>query len=62
MSRYAKKKCSHIGSGYDNEEPTLGLGIRGLWRKGQEKIEEHRRRANMSANPREERAAAVVQF
>ena len=56
---------SESGSGYDAEE--TGFGLRGLWRKGREQLEEvHRRRTSAvggdGANPREERAAAVAQF
>ena len=58
---------SETGSGgylQDNEtETNLGSGLRGLWRKGTRTLEEHaRKRASISANPREERAAAVAQF
>jgi len=52
------------GSGHflhSEEEAGIGSGIRGLWRKGREQLEHHRRRATV-AGPREERAAAKAQF
>jgi len=52
----------------DEEVGALSSGIRGLWRKGRQQLEEvaSQRRASMAAtagsNGREERAAAVAQF
>ena len=76
IDHYGDAASDNGSGGYlqDNaEESTIGYGIRGLWRKGREQLEQHRRTSTitpgggnttipMGVGQREERAAAVAQF
>ena len=49
-------------SAHNNELAQLGAGIKELWRKGRQQLEEHRRMRGAPPHSREERAATVAHF